>query len=149
MRNNTFRGNDRRDDRREDRQMHRATCADCGKSCEVPFRPSGGKPVYCSDCFGRGDSSGSSSGSGSGLRKPDKSNKKHDEINAKLDKILFLLQRADPIKEMTVMKPKKKDEAPKKTTKNTAKKVVAKKKPAKAAPKKTAKKVVAVKKKSK
>ena len=32
-------------------EMHRATCADCGNSCEVPFRPSGDRPVYCSDCF--------------------------------------------------------------------------------------------------
>ena len=31
--------------------MHRATCSDCGKSCEVPFRPTGDKPVFCSDCF--------------------------------------------------------------------------------------------------
>ena len=32
-------------------QMHETTCSDCGKSCEVPFRPSGTKPVFCSDCF--------------------------------------------------------------------------------------------------
>lgn len=32
-------------------QMHQATCDNCGKSCEVPFRPNGSKPVYCSDCF--------------------------------------------------------------------------------------------------
>lgn len=38
------------DDRRV--EMHKATCANCGKSCEVPFRPNGEKPVYCSDCFG-------------------------------------------------------------------------------------------------
>ena len=31
--------------------MHKATCASCGKTCEVPFRPSDGKPVYCRDCF--------------------------------------------------------------------------------------------------
>jgi CxxC-x17-CxxC domain-containing protein len=31
--------------------MHQATCDECGKSCEVPFRPSGEKPVYCSNCF--------------------------------------------------------------------------------------------------
>ena len=31
--------------------MHKATCADCGKSCEVPFVPKDGRPVYCSDCF--------------------------------------------------------------------------------------------------
>jgi CxxC-x17-CxxC domain-containing protein len=31
--------------------MYQATCAECGKECEVPFRPSGEKPVYCSECF--------------------------------------------------------------------------------------------------
>jgi CxxC-x17-CxxC domain-containing protein len=31
--------------------MHRATCAECGNSCEVPFKPTGEKPVYCSTCF--------------------------------------------------------------------------------------------------
>lgn len=33
------------------KQMFSATCAQCGKSCEVPFRPSGERPVYCNDCF--------------------------------------------------------------------------------------------------
>lgn len=33
------------------RQLFQATCSSCGKSCEVPFQPSGEKPVYCSDCF--------------------------------------------------------------------------------------------------
>lgn len=36
---------------RGDRMMHKAVCANCGKECEVPFRPSGERPVYCSDCF--------------------------------------------------------------------------------------------------
>lgn len=33
------------------RTMHDATCGNCGKPCQVPFRPSGEKPVYCRDCF--------------------------------------------------------------------------------------------------
>ncbi len=33
------------------REMHKATCADCGKECEVPFKPTEGRPVYCRDCF--------------------------------------------------------------------------------------------------
>jgi CxxC-x17-CxxC domain-containing protein len=33
------------------REMFEAVCADCGKTASVPFRPSGSKPVYCSDCF--------------------------------------------------------------------------------------------------
>lgn len=33
--------------------MFSATCAGCGKTCEVPFRPTGEKPVYCSACFSK------------------------------------------------------------------------------------------------
>ncbi|MHB0937538.1 MAG: zinc-ribbon domain containing protein [Armatimonadota bacterium] len=33
------------------REMFDATCASCGNSCQVPFQPTGEKPVYCSDCF--------------------------------------------------------------------------------------------------
>jgi CxxC-x17-CxxC domain-containing protein len=32
--------------------MHKAVCDECTKSCEVPFRPSNDKPIYCNDCFG-------------------------------------------------------------------------------------------------
>ncbi|MCX6781859.1 MAG: hypothetical protein NTW66_01970 [Candidatus Magasanikbacteria bacterium] len=32
-------------------QMHKATCSDCGKECEIPFRPTGDRPVFCSACF--------------------------------------------------------------------------------------------------
>jgi len=31
--------------------MHQAICDKCGKPCEVPFKPTSGKPVYCSACF--------------------------------------------------------------------------------------------------
>jgi len=33
------------------RQMFPAVCAECGKDTEVPFEPSGDRPVYCSDCY--------------------------------------------------------------------------------------------------
>jgi len=33
------------------REMFTATCSSCGKDAQVPFRPTSGKPVYCSDCF--------------------------------------------------------------------------------------------------
>ena len=33
------------------REMFAATCSSCGKEAKVPFRPTNGKPVYCSDCF--------------------------------------------------------------------------------------------------
>lgn len=32
-------------------EMYKATCSECNKVCEVPFRPSSDKPVYCNDCF--------------------------------------------------------------------------------------------------
>ena len=28
-----------------------AVCADCGKLILIPFEPSRGRPVYCSDCY--------------------------------------------------------------------------------------------------
>jgi CxxC-x17-CxxC domain-containing protein len=36
---------------RGQREMFSATCSSCGKEAQVPFQPSGDKPVYCSDCF--------------------------------------------------------------------------------------------------
>ena len=36
---------------RAPREMFSATCDGCGREAQVPFRPNGSKPVYCSDCF--------------------------------------------------------------------------------------------------
>jgi hypothetical protein len=36
---------------RQPRQMYPAVCASCGIQTEVPFQPSGDKPVYCRDCY--------------------------------------------------------------------------------------------------
>lgn len=33
------------------REMFPATCAECGNSTTVPFKPNGEKPVYCKDCY--------------------------------------------------------------------------------------------------
>lgn len=38
---------------RQQREMYPAICAECGKETQVPFRPSGDRPVYCSDCFNK------------------------------------------------------------------------------------------------
>jgi CxxC-x17-CxxC domain-containing protein len=46
---------------RAPRQMFSATCSSCGQEAQVPFQPSGEKPVYCSSCFeqrGGGNRSG-------------------------------------------------------------------------------------------
>ena len=32
----------------------KAVCADCGQECEVPFKPTEGRPVKCNDCFRKG-----------------------------------------------------------------------------------------------
>jgi len=33
------------------REMVDVTCSGCGKPTQVPFTPTAGRPVYCSDCF--------------------------------------------------------------------------------------------------
>ncbi|MFP4567462.1 MAG: CxxC-x17-CxxC domain-containing protein [Candidatus Woesearchaeota archaeon] len=33
------------------RQSFKATCAKCNAECDVPFKPTEGRPVYCRDCF--------------------------------------------------------------------------------------------------
>ncbi|MCU0605823.1 MAG: hypothetical protein MUF78_00010 [Candidatus Edwardsbacteria bacterium] len=40
---------------RFEKQLFKATCAACGKPCDLPFKPSGERPVYCRDCFQRQD----------------------------------------------------------------------------------------------
>ena len=34
-----------------DRPMYDATCAKCGQACQVPFKPTEGRPVYCRNCY--------------------------------------------------------------------------------------------------
>jgi CxxC-x17-CxxC domain-containing protein len=33
------------------REMTKVICSDCGKECEVPFKPTEGRPVYCQECL--------------------------------------------------------------------------------------------------
>lgn len=35
------------------RELHVTTCAACGTVAQVPFKPSGDRPVYCRDCFAK------------------------------------------------------------------------------------------------
>jgi CxxC-x17-CxxC domain-containing protein len=83
-------------DRRE-MPMCDAVCAKCGKNCKVPFKPTGDKPVYCSDCFGnqRGEARPSgvdlASGSGSVTQEQFK------QLNSKLDQILDILNSLEMI----------------------------------------------------
>jgi CxxC-x17-CxxC domain-containing protein len=46
-----YRENNERGFSRNPREMHKVTCADCGKETEVPFKPDGNRPVYCRECY--------------------------------------------------------------------------------------------------
>ncbi|OGF20470.1 hypothetical protein A2316_01425 [Candidatus Falkowbacteria bacterium RIFOXYB2_FULL_38_15] len=80
------------DDRRErprfeDKRMYDATCSKCGNSCQIPFRPTGDRPVFCSNCFGKQDGAGKSQDEGKILEQI-------KVLNTKLDKILEKLAPA-------------------------------------------------------
>jgi CxxC-x17-CxxC domain-containing protein len=72
--------------RRSSFVKHEVTCDKCGKLCDVPFKPTTGKPIYCRDCFGA-EKSGSSSG---GMN-----NEQFEKLNSKLDKILKILENVE------------------------------------------------------
>jgi CxxC-x17-CxxC domain-containing protein len=38
---------------RHDRVMYNAICADCRRECEVPFKPTGERPVFCKECWAK------------------------------------------------------------------------------------------------
>ena len=38
---------------RQERQLYEAICAACSKVCEVPFRPTENRPVYCKECWAK------------------------------------------------------------------------------------------------
>jgi len=72
----------RRESRRDSNvEMHKVVCDKCGKECEVPFKPSSSKPIYCDDCFKKEDP-----------RSKGNSSNQLDEINKKLDRILEALK---------------------------------------------------------
>ena len=79
------------------REMHKAVCDECGKDCEVPFRPSGDKPIYCSNCFeGKDERSSRKGPRGDSFGQRDNTNKQLLEqvssLNAKLDRILKVIE---------------------------------------------------------
>jgi len=137
--------------------MHKAVCDECHKSCEVPFRPSGDKPIFCSDCFSskrddgdraprrefsdRGPKRDFNDRPAPSFNKPapaqDDMKKQLGEISAKLDRLLNALEKTSVAK--VVAKPEvkvapvakvevKKAIAKKVVAKAPAKKVVTKKK---------------------
>ena len=36
---------------RPSRELHDVICSNCGQQTQVPFVPTGARPVYCQDCF--------------------------------------------------------------------------------------------------
>jgi CxxC-x17-CxxC domain-containing protein len=60
--------------------MHNVVCDSCGKDCEVPFKPTKGKPIYCDECFGSNKEAGT-----------DELKKEIEILNKKLDQILKIL----------------------------------------------------------
>ena len=36
---------------RGERQLYTVNCSNCGAETQVPFKPTGIRPVYCRDCF--------------------------------------------------------------------------------------------------
>lgn len=119
--------------------MHQATCAQCGKPCEVPFRPTDGKPVYCNVCFGGKKEIRNNRGGdrfpqknfnsykapvkidlGSNINKGnnDEFKRQFEMLNAKLDRIIKVLTPAVPAKEeKKAVIIKKKEATPKKKEK--------------------------------
>lgn len=151
--NDRGRGRDFGRDSGRDRQMHKAICADCGDKCEVPFKPSGDKPVLCSSCFGGNSSGGKNNSNGTQhteiLAELAELHEKQSELDGKIDKVIALLRRETPVKEVTVTKAEveeavKEVKKEKKTT--TKKKAPAKKVVKKVATKKTVAKKPATKK---
>ncbi len=120
------------DRNRNDRQMYDAVCDKCGKECQLPFMPTGEKPVYCSNCFektsGREGGSERSFGGnrdfgGNNRRFETRDTKDYQQdntrtelemINQKLEKILNILnsQKINPVMEVKKIKKVKKVEAP-------------------------------------
>ncbi len=111
--------------------MHKATCSDCGNDCEVPFRPTGSKPVYCSDCFEK-------QGGGARDRKPRFENRGGDNSKEILKGIKTLNYKLDEL--IKALAGETTEEKPKTTAKKTAAKKPAKKATTKTAAKKPAKK---------
>lgn len=133
-----------------DREMHEATCDKCGKQCEVPFRPSGGKPIYCSNCFEQNGDRRDNRGSGGRDRQGgrdrrgggngggnDQVVKQLKTVHDKIDRVLSLLEPGVILEKSQVeidagsFVPRKKTDKKKTTTKaktKAVKKKVTKKK---------------------
>lgn len=93
-------------------KMFEATCSKCGKACEVPFKPIGNRPIFCSTCFGKQESLNENRRGERSFDRPSFGNKRERDfssdrpaprptenyreqfemLNAKLDRILRSLE---------------------------------------------------------
>jgi len=87
------RGSRDRNSQHSDKQMFKAVCAECDSDCEVPFRPTGDKPIYCSECFSNQGNSKQSSGNSNEVMTEIKS------LHAKIDELISLLVTGFPEEE--------------------------------------------------
>jgi len=135
---NRSRGRDFEKSSFQEKRLYPAICTGCGKKCEVPFRPAGGKPIYCNSCFRKGDTAGG--------KNTEHSKEQFEIVNAKLDTILKLLTPIVSTEVAGEQKATRKKGAPKpkKAAKQQAKKTASSKKTTKkkAAAKKTVAKKV-------
>jgi CxxC-x17-CxxC domain-containing protein len=95
-------GNNRFDrSERRSNKMFNAVCSKCGERCQLPFKPTGNKPVFCSNCFRQNEGFGNNNSprSNSQPASTGVSSKQIDEINSKLDKIILILQDLEIITE--------------------------------------------------
>ena len=78
--------------------LHKAICSNCGKDCEIPFKPTNGKPVLCRDCFrGSGEQQVRRPYERSFQNIPSQGNEYKAQLDAltiKIDKILEILEAA-------------------------------------------------------
>lgn len=84
-----FGGGERREHPRfGDKQMFDATCSKCGARCQVPFRPTPGKQVFCNNCFDKGGASSVKGGADYSAQ--------FKMLNEKMDKLIKLLAPSAP-----------------------------------------------------
>ncbi len=87
--------------------MHKAVCDECGRDCEVPFRPSGDKPIYCSKCFEDVDPKRNDRGRG-GSRDHKRTSTSSVDISPLKDQLSSINEKLDVLIEILDSKKKKK-----------------------------------------
>lgn len=102
--------------------LHKTICSKCRKECEVPFRPTGSKPVFCRDCFRDNGGSDSRRSDKGNFSRPSFDNRfdnrsrnaespqykeQLEALNIKLDRILKILTPVVPKEKAPVVQEEK------------------------------------------